>query len=187
VRFPLAAPTPPGFDPEDPSTWPDFPGRWEFVGGRLLFTPPCGDEQADVVVGVLWAFQPWADRHPEFVVGGNEAGMILGGETRGADAAVWRRDQVGPATGKYRRVPPVLAVEVAGADEGEAELREKGRWYLSNGVAVVWVVLPETREVVVLTSDGESRHGRDHHLPQVPELPDLQPSVASIFRQLDAT
>jgi hypothetical protein len=34
----------------------------------------------------------------------------------------------------------VLAVEVAGADEGDSEkaLREKADWYLGGGIAVVW-------------------------------------------------
>ena len=146
--------------------------------------PPCADQQSDVVVGVLWALEPWAAAHPEFVVGGNEVGMVLGGETRGADAAVWRRDRVGASTGKYRRVPPVLAIEVAGTDEGESELRQKAVWYLGHGVTVVWLVMPETREVIILRAGAESRHGREELLPAHPELPELRPSVAAIFRQL---
>jgi hypothetical protein len=38
--------------------------------------------------------------HRAFVVGTNEAGMKLGGAVRGADAAVWRKADVGSASGE---------------------------------------------------------------------------------------
>jgi Uma2 family endonuclease len=127
----------------------------------------------------------WAESHPGFVVAGNEAGMLLDGEVRGADAAVWRREAAGSHTGRYRRVPPLLAVEVGGQDEGESELRQKARWYLEHGVHVVWLVLPETRQVLVLTKDGECRHGPQGTLPPLAVLPGLEPAVARFFVQLD--
>ncbi|MBL8956990.1 MAG: Uma2 family endonuclease [Myxococcaceae bacterium] len=184
VQFPLVVEQPPGFKPEEPSTWPEFPGRWEYLGGRLLFMPPCGDEQADVATATLWQFEPWVSRHPEFVVGANEAGMILGGEVRGADAAVWRRDQLGAYSGKYRRTAPVLVVEIAGADEPEERLREKARWYLERGVRVAWLVVPGSREVIVVHGGGESRHRPGERLPTHDELPELEPDVSAFFRQL---
>jgi hypothetical protein len=57
-----------------------------------------------------------------------------------SDAAVWSRADLGAYEGGLRRVAPVLAVEVAGADEGDSEkaLREKADWYLGGGIAVVW-------------------------------------------------
>jgi Uma2 family endonuclease len=79
----------------------------------------------------------------------------------------------------------MLAVEVAGADEGEEELREKARWYLDHGVRVVWLVLPETREVLVLETPGESRHGRGLALPAHADLPGLVVRVDDLFAQLD--
>src|SRR5439155_2095656 len=115
-----------------------------------------------VIVGV------WGEEHPEFFVGGNEAGMMFGPDVRGAEAAVWRREALGPLTGGYVRVPPLLAVEVAGREEGEAELREKAAWYLARGVGIVWLVLPMAREVVIITPSGESRHGSGDRLPAHP-------------------
>src|SRR5215470_943534 len=123
--WPIELRPPPGFRPDVQATWPDIPGRLEYVGGRLLYMPPCGDVQQETtasVSGVLWN---WVRTHPDFVVGGNEAGMILGGDTRAADGAIWLKSDVRPLTGGYRRVPPLLAVEVAGRDEGEAMLRDK--------------------------------------------------------------
>ncbi|MCI0636206.1 MAG: Uma2 family endonuclease, partial [Actinobacteria bacterium] len=129
VRFPVELQPPDGFRPDDPASWPRIPGRLEYVDGRLLYMPPCGDVQQQVAISVAGVFDRWLDEHPEFVVGGNEAGMTFGRDVRGAEAAVWRRETLGSPTGGYVRVPPILAVEVAGREEGERELRTKAGWY----------------------------------------------------------
>jgi Uma2 family endonuclease len=185
VRFPVEL-RPAGFEPDDLSTWPSAEGRLEWVGGRLLYMPPCADVQQDVCVDVVHALRSWSERQPEFVVGANEAGMKLGADIRAADAAVWLRESVGASKGRLRQTAPVLAVEVAGQDEDEVTLRQKARWYLEHGVAVVWLVLPETREVVVLTAQTESRRARGEHLPEHAALPRLSPRVDEFFRQLDS-
>lgn len=146
--------------------------------------PACGDIQQYVAASVTTILVSWVEAHPEFVAGANEAGMRLGGETRGADGAVWRRADAGVPTGKYQLAPPVLAVEVAGLDEGEPELRPKAEWYLGHGVKVVWLVLPDTREVVVIAKTGETRHGAGGHVPAHPDLPGLEPPVDRFFAQL---
>src|SRR5512138_108855 len=117
--LPIELRLPPGFRADDPATWPRVEGRLEYVGGRLLYMPPCGDVQQAVTIDVALALRLWSKSHPDYTVGGNDAGMILGGDTRGADAAIWRLADVLPYTGGYRRVPPLLAVEVAGRDEDE--------------------------------------------------------------------
>ena len=160
-------------------------GRVEYIGGRLLYMPPCADVQQDVVPSVVHAVYGWAEAHGEFVVASNEAGMILGGEVRGADVAVWRRADAEPRTGHYRTRPPLLAVEVAGQDEGENELRAKARWYLDNAVELVWIVLPETHEVIVIRAGAESRHGAGARLPETALLPGLAPEVSRFFSQID--
>ena len=184
IRWPLEIPRPSGFRPEDPATWPDLQGRLEYVEGRLLFMPPCGDLQQDVAWSLPTVFEPWLTQNREFVGAANEAGMLLQGEIRAADGAIWRRVDVEPRTGGFRRVPPILAVEIAGRDEDEANLREKARWYLDRGVAVVWLIFPETRELVILRPASESRHGAGQKLPSTPELPGLEVEVDRIFRQL---
>jgi Uma2 family endonuclease len=185
VRYPVELHIPPGFQPDNAATWPRVDGRLEFVGGRLLYMPPCGDVQQDVAIDVAYILKSWSREHPEFVIGGNEAGMILGTETRGADAAVWRKADVGSHTGGFRRVPPVLAVEIAALDEGEPELGAKARWYLGHGVACVWLVLPDSREVVVVTEASESRCAIGSRLPSHPSVPDLAPDVGDFFTQLE--
>jgi Uma2 family endonuclease len=113
VRFPVELRLPARFDPEQLETWPVLAGRLEYVEGRLLFAPPCGDTQQDTVTDVVVTLGTWVRAHPEFVLGTNEAGMHLGGATRAADAAIWRVADLGAYHGGIRRVPPVLTVEVA--------------------------------------------------------------------------
>ena len=148
--------------------------------------PPCGDFQQDTATDVVITLGEWVRRHPEFVLGTNEAGMRLEGATRAADAAVWRRADLGAYEGGLRRVPPVLAVEVAGADEGDSEiaLRKKADWYLGVKVVVVWIVLPRSQEVLVVSREGEKRLSIGKRIPAHPSLPDLSPRISEFFVQL---
>jgi Uma2 family endonuclease len=187
IRFPVELTPPDGFDPERLETWPRAEGRLEWVGGRLLYMPPCGDQQQLTVTDVVGTLFIWMQAHPEFLVGTNEAGIRLGEDTRAADAAVWRRADYGLPSPGLTRVAPLLAVEVGGRDEGEGELRDKARWYLHAGVPIVWLVLPREREVIVIRSDGENRHRTGDRLPVEPRLPDLTPAVDDLFRQLSTS
>jgi Uma2 family endonuclease len=186
VRFPVEMIPPADFDPGELETWPQVEGRLEYVDGRLLYMPPCGDFQQDTATDVVIALGDWVRRHSDFVLGGNEAGMRLKGATRAADAAIWRRADLGAYRGGLRRVPPVLAVEVAGADEGDSEraLRKKADWYIDARVAVVWIVLPRSQEVLVVSADGEKRLSIGKKLPAHPALPGLTPKVSELFVQI---
>jgi Uma2 family endonuclease len=184
VRFPVELRAE-GANPLQPETWPKIDGRLEYVGGKLLYMPPCADTQQDVAMDVAFVLRSWSEARPEFIVGGNEAGMKLGGDIRAADAAVWRAADVGERSGRLRSVPPILAVEIAGEDEEEHVLRDKARWYLEHGVSVVWIVLPDSREVLVLDPAGERRFSRGGRLPSSDALPELEPEVTRFFAQLD--
>ncbi|MGQ0507417.1 MAG: Uma2 family endonuclease [Myxococcaceae bacterium] len=185
VRYPVELHPPPGFKVDDGTTWPQLDGRLEFIEGRLLYMPPCGDVQQDVTMDVAYLLKSWSRAHSDFVIGGNEAGMVLGGETRAADVAVWKKSELGAHTGGFRRVAPVLAVEVAGQDEGEVDLRTKARWYLEHGASLVWIVLPASREVIVLASQLESRCSMGQKLPEHSALPELTPQVREFFTELE--
>jgi len=182
VRFPVELVPPERFDPARLETWPRVEGRLEWVGGRLLYMPPCGEIQQETVADVVGALLEWQRAHPEFSVGTNEAGMLLGDDVRAADAGVWRR--LRHERWGFRREAPVLAVEVAGRGEGDRELLEKAAWYLAQAVPVVWIVLPEERQVIVVTAGGETLHGIGEWLPGHAELPGLRPEVGELFVQI---
>jgi Uma2 family endonuclease len=185
VRFPVEFLPPRGFDPDDLATWPRVDGRLEHVDGRLLYMPPCGDDQQYTVTDVVIVLGAWVRGHRDYVLGSNEAGMRLGGDTRAADAAIWLRREVSPRTGGFQRVPPVLAVEVGGVDETEEDLLAKAEWYLSVGVATVWNVVPQARVVIVVTRAGATRHEAGAVLPEPAGLDGLRVAVADLFVQLD--
>ena len=181
VQLPAPLPVPSGFDVTQPSTWPEVTGRLEFVGGRLEYMPLCGEIQQRTAADVVTELNLWRRQHPEFVVGGNEAGMLLGGEVRAADAAVWR---AGRAEQGFARVPPMLAVEVAGTDDTMEMLRDKARWYVEHGVATVWILDPRARSATVVTRRDEATHDGAAKLPEPEGLPGLTPLVGDFFRQL---
>lgn len=186
LRFPVELRPPEGFDAEKLETWPRLVGRLEHVEGRLLYMPPCGDVQQDTVTDVVITLGAWVRAHAEFVLATNEAGMRLGSATRAADAAIWRRADLAGYRGGLRRIPPVLCVEVAGEDDPEATLVEKATWYRAHGVPVVWVVLPATRELLIISDEATTRLGRSDTIAAHAALPGLSPSVAELFTQLDA-
>src|SRR2546429_3767620 len=80
VRFPVELTPPDGFDPARLETWPRVEGRLEWVGGRLLYMPPCGDRQQYTVADVVVTLGNWVRSHPQFAVGTNEAGRAPGRE-----------------------------------------------------------------------------------------------------------
>ena len=65
-------------------------------------------------------------------------------------------------------------------------LRDKARWYLEHGVSVVWIMLPEQRQVLVVSRTGEIRCSRGEQLPLSAELPGLAPTVEQFFAQLES-
>jgi Uma2 family endonuclease len=184
VRFPVELTPPEGFDPERLETWPRVDGRLEWVAGRLLYMQPCGDLQQLTTTDLVTTLGLWGRSHPEIAVGTNEAGMLLGGDVRGAEATIWRRADLGALHGGLPRIAPILAAEVSGRDQPEATLRDKSRWYLAAGVQIVWLLFPREREMLVVTRDGETRYRSDETLPADPRLPDLAPSVRDLFLQV---
>src|SRR5437773_10830486 len=64
VRFPVELTPPEGFDPARLETWPRVEGRLEWVGGRLLYMPPCGDRQQYTVADVVATLVNWVRSHP---------------------------------------------------------------------------------------------------------------------------
>jgi len=184
VCFPVELTPPEGFDPARLETWPDVTGSVEWVAGRLLYMPPCGDRQQVTVTDLATVLGNWVRTHPEFLAGSNEAGMQLGDDIRAADGAIWRRRDTGKLTGGVIHAPPILAVEVEGRYEGPLALLEKARWYIAHGVAVVWLLHPRSRHVIVVTRAGETRHELGDRLPPFPDLPDLTPEVAELFWQV---
>lgn len=185
ITLPLRIDAPSDFRAHDLATWPRDDGRFEYVAGKLWYMPPCGGQQQRTVADVVTVLGAWRMGAPEFILGSNEAGMLLGGEVRAADAAVWRQDALERVVDDdLPRVPPVLAVEVTGRDDTVELLRGKAAWYLARGVAIVWIVDPRTRRVHVIDRAGETTLAESDTLGERAELPGLAVPVERFFRQI---
>lgn len=76
---------------------------------------------------------------------------------------------------------PNLAVEIKSPDDSLRKLRAEARFYIENGVQMVWLVLPETRLVEVYTADDEFTPTEADILTGEPVLPGFTLPVGDIF------
>jgi len=130
----------------------------------------------------------WLDTQPEprgEVVSG-EAGFRLRrnpDSSVGIDVAYASADQVAnmPAAAFYEG-PPILAVEVLSPSDQQEEIAAKVALYLESGVAVVWVIDPIFRTVVVHRPGSEPEmFNALQALSAEPHLPGFLVPVASLF------
>ena len=78
--------------------------------------------------------------------------------------------------------PPDLAVEVLSPSDRPGDVAEKIVFYLTHGVALVWLIDPEERTVRVFAPSGESRLlGEDDTLDGGAVLPGFSPPVRAIL------
>jgi SAM-dependent methyltransferase len=148
---------------------------------RILFMPPLGSAREDAHLAVVLALGSWVRAHPELVLGTSSTAFAANGTAHAPDAAIWRRRELDPYVGRLRRVPPVLVVDVADEDAAERGLRERADAYLAAGVGAVWLVLPGTRTVLVVSSAGAKRFGAADVLPEPPELGGFRPSAGDLL------
>jgi hypothetical protein len=57
-------------------------------------------------------------------------------------------------------------------------------WYCDSGVVVIWIVLPRSKEVLVIDRTGERRFGSGETLPAQASLPGLAPRADDFFVQI---
>ncbi|MGI8968071.1 MAG: Uma2 family endonuclease [Chloroflexota bacterium] len=149
---------------------PDDEWRYELVDGRLMRMSPTGGEHGQIVMALLRAVDRFVDER--------RLGEVLPPET-----GFWISQEDGPDTvlapdlafvrlGRerefgvkgYPRLAPDLVAEVVSPSQRRAEMAVKAQRWLTSGVQLIWVVLPESQTVDVwrngglqhtLTIDGE--------------------------------
>jgi Uma2 family endonuclease len=104
--------------------------------------------------------------------------------TVGIDVAYASAEQLA-RTPRDRGLPrrtPDLAVEVLSPSDKQELITEKIREYLDAGVALVWVVDPVFRTIMVYRPDAEPRSFNVlDELTAEPHLPGFRAAVAAIF------
>ena len=76
IKFPVELVPPEGFDVERIETWPKISGRLEYVAGRLLYMPPCGEQLQETLADIVGLLAAWVRSHPR----------LFCGDKRGRDA-----------------------------------------------------------------------------------------------------
>lgn len=81
---------------------------------------------------------------------------------------------------------PDFAVEIISPDDRTSDVLAKVRWYLDNGVRLVWLIDPATRSVMVWRDWGEARvYAEDDTIDGDAVLPNFSTPVRDILPSRD--
>jgi Uma2 family endonuclease len=84
-------------------------------------------------------------------------------------------------------IPPDLAVEIVSPGQSRRELRDRCRWYVSNGVEIAILVDLAHQSVLTFRADGaiDELHGAER-IDISAGIPDFELSVQDLFSSLRA-
>jgi Uma2 family endonuclease len=166
---------------------PENTNRWfELVRGEVIELPPPTRPHGVFCIRVGSLLDRYADQQGKFYVASNDSGVILERDpdtVRGPDVALYDdATTFADLHPKYGEVPPRLAVEVLSPDDRANRVMRKIADYLRTGVAMVWVLDPETRTITIhrpdrpqcLLGEGEELSGDD-------VLPEFRCPVSDFF------
>ena len=165
---------------------PDNGMHHELIDGEVFETMPPGGVHGSIAVILATLLRIWLKQQGGGYVG-VEAGFILRrnpDKVRGPDISYVRAERIPPSgvPEGFWEFAPDLAVEVVSPTETAEEVREKVRDFLAAGTAVVWVVYPRSREVIVHLPDGTAQtFGEQTVLTVSTILPNFSCRVAELF------
>jgi Uma2 family endonuclease len=157
----------------------------ELVDGEVHYTMPVGGKHGVYAVNIATELRIWAKKAGGAV--GVESGFYLkrNPDTVRSPDVFYVRPEHLPAGGipdAYWHQAPDLVVEIISPSETASEVDEKVMQYLEAGVALVWLVYPKTRRVVVYEPD-DAIHILSHDavLTHDTVLPDFRCSLSDLF------
>jgi Uma2 family endonuclease len=161
--------------------------RYELVSGELRIMSPAGSRHGRIALRLGSLLEQFVRQGRLGATFGAETGFILARNpdtVRAPDAAFVAAARV-PASGLpdgYFPGAPDLGVEVISPSEAAAEINRKVGEYFAAGARLVWIVYPDTRQVVVFRSARASvALGADDTLDGGELLPGFACRVAEIF------
>jgi len=103
-------------------------------------------------------------------------------QSRIPDVAFVKKERLPKNLKRFPAIAPDLAVEIISIEDGFLNVMNKVDAYLDQGTQIVWVVISDTREVLVCTAAGK------HSVKDVLTAPELLPGfelpVSKIFEGL---
>mgnify|MGYP002780266131 CR=1 FL=1 len=149
----MTAPTARPMTAEELLSYPARNKRTELVRGRLMVREPAGYEHGRVAAAMLVRIASHVQAHALGTVLAAETGFTLerGPDTVRAPDVAFIRTARAPSRGTrgFPEMAPDLAVEVRSPGDRNAEVADKVTDWLAAGTALVWVVNPAARTVVV--------------------------------------
>ncbi len=138
----------------------DRRGR-ELVAGEVIDVAPASAKHGKFVTSAVLRLGPFVRERQLGEVYVGDTGFLLHRNpdtVRGPDIAFVRRERLAdePREGFFPGAPD-LAIEVVSPNDLAQEIERKVQEYLAAGAAMVWVLYPETRHVMVYRSSGEAR------------------------------
>jgi Uma2 family endonuclease len=158
----------------------------ELVAGEVVELAPGSVEHGKIALKAAFPLQMFLRKHPVGELLGNDTGFILSRNpdtVRGPDVAFVRRERLAtmPREGFFPG-PPDVAIEVDSPNDLAQEVERKVHEYVVAGVAMVWVLFPETRHVMIYRPSGQSRVlGEQETLDGGDVLPGFACTVGELF------
>ncbi len=162
-----------------------LPHNAELYNGRVVFKMP------NLAHGIIQntigrKIGNYLEAHPLGTVSGDTNFRLWPERTtssRAPDVSFILRERLPQDLYHYPAMAPDLAVEILSPGDGFEQVMTKVDEYLSQGVKVVWIVIPQTREVLVCTH--QSKHVVRDKLTAPELLPGFELPVADIFVGLE--
>jgi Uma2 family endonuclease len=163
-------------------------GPCELIDGRIVRMNPTGLQHGDIVIALGSALRDFVRKRQLGRVMGGEVGIYTRrnpDRVRGADIAFVSRERLAANPSKgYLKVAPELVVEVVSPTDRWQDMRQKLEEYFAIGVHRVWIVEPESRDVLVYRSVTEMRKlGEADLLTGEGVLEGFSLSVAELFEE----
>jgi Uma2 family endonuclease len=160
----------------------------EVVGGELIEMTPAGARHGRITVNLVYALESAARAGNLGHVFSDQTAYVLRGTPddiqtmRLPDVSFIRAERLPDQTPEgYWFLAPDLAVEVISPTERAAYTQVKLKDYFDAGTREVWVVYPDTRQVVVHWADGSRVYSADDTLTRPELLPGFEVKIAELF------
>ena len=173
--------------------WEQYAGQpYELVYGKLIPLRPSGGKSSEVAVAAAAELYNYARkaRNGGHVTGADGAYALSSNCLRVPDVGFYGSAKAAKITDpqKYLPFPPDLAVEVVAQNENASELLDKVIQYLEAGTALVWLIYPELKSVVVHFPNFTAKiYTPEGVLSGGDLLPGLQVAVSDLFPIADIT
>ena len=158
--------------------------RFELVQGVLIEMSPVGGLHGIIALKIGSLLLAHVE-HNRLGVVTVETGYILENApqtVRAPDVGFVRHERMPQPFGpRYIPIAPDLAVEVVSPGDAASEVEAKVLDYLRAGVALVWVIYPDTHTVMAHTAGDVQRRGPGDTLDGGAVLPGFTVSVSAIF------